>query len=210
MAATAGWARRTALANRRTRLSVLRRTDFCVYNAFNGALASTCLDFDLHVHRGVRSLSAALLARVCLGEGMDSVMREPSDQRELLARLKPAGQEHLLRFWDELDAAGRQRLGSQIAAIDLAQISRLHQQGVGSKDCTRTARRSISPSTVRLADRQNCGRWSSEDARKCGAGGLRHGRIGVLVVAGGQGSRLGFDHPKGMYPIGPVSGASLL
>jgi UDP-N-acetylglucosamine/UDP-N-acetylgalactosamine diphosphorylase len=34
--------------------------------------------------------------------------------------------------------------------------------------------------------------------------------MGVLVVAGGQGSRLGFDHPKGLYPIGPVSGASLL
>jgi UDP-N-acetylglucosamine/UDP-N-acetylgalactosamine diphosphorylase len=31
----------------------------------------------------------------------------------------------------------------------------------------------------------------------------------VALVAGGQGSRLGFEHPKGMYPIGPISGASL-
>ena len=38
----------------------------------------------------------------------------------------------------------------------------------------------------------------------------RPARSACCFVAGGQGSRLGFDHPKGMYPIGPVSGASLL
>ncbi|MBI1322738.1 UDPGP type 1 family protein [bacterium] len=38
---------------------------------------------------------------------------------------------------------------------------------------------------------------------------LRAGRVGVLIVAGGQGSRLGYEGPKGTYPIGPVSGSSL-
>jgi UDP-N-acetylglucosamine/UDP-N-acetylgalactosamine diphosphorylase len=38
---------------------------------------------------------------------------------------------------------------------------------------------------------------------------LAQGRIGVVLVAGGQGTRLGFDDPKGLYPIGPVSQASL-
>ncbi|MBX9625565.1 MAG: UDPGP type 1 family protein, partial [Gemmataceae bacterium] len=42
-----------------------------------------------------------------------------------------------------------------------------------------------------------------------GEAALRRGEVAALVVAGGQGSRLGFDHPKGMYPVGPVSGASL-
>ena len=38
---------------------------------------------------------------------------------------------------------------------------------------------------------------------------LRAGRVAGVLVAGGQGPRLRFDRPKGMYPIGPVSGATL-
>src|SRR4029077_16521393 len=38
---------------------------------------------------------------------------------------------------------------------------------------------------------------------------VAEGRIAYLVVAGGQGTRLGFDHPKGMFPIGPISKKSL-
>ncbi|MDA1260894.1 MAG: UTP--glucose-1-phosphate uridylyltransferase [Planctomycetota bacterium] len=38
---------------------------------------------------------------------------------------------------------------------------------------------------------------------------LRGGRVAVVTVAGGQASRLGFEGPKGAYPLGPISGASL-
>ena len=38
---------------------------------------------------------------------------------------------------------------------------------------------------------------------------LKEGKVGAILVAGGQGTRLGFDHPKGMFQIGPVSGKSL-
>jgi UDP-N-acetylglucosamine/UDP-N-acetylgalactosamine diphosphorylase len=72
------------------------------------------------------------------------------------------------------------------------------------------ARRAEPAPAMRLADRQSGRGWSSTDARKKGAEALASGEVGVLLVAGGQGSRLGFEHPKGMYSIGPVSGASLL
>src|SRR5262249_1684314 len=42
-----------------------------------------------------------------------------------------------------------------------------------------------------------------------GEAALVRGEVAVLIVAGGQGSRLGFDEPKGMFPIGPVSNKSL-
>jgi len=47
------------------------------------------------------------------------------------------------------------------------------------------------------------------EARRRGEEALRRGQVAVLLVAGGQGSRLGFEHPKGMFPIGPVTDKSL-
>ena len=42
-----------------------------------------------------------------------------------------------------------------------------------------------------------------------GRGALAAGEVAVVIVAGGQGTRLGFDGPKGCYPIGPVTDRSL-
>ena len=141
-------------------------------------------------------------------------MTQPPKQlpsrEDLVARLSPHCQEHLLRFWDELDAAGRQRLASQIAAIDLDQIAALFQHAADSQDWAALSRRAEPPPAMRLTDRQGGGRFDPSDARRRGVETLAAGKVGVLLVAGGQGSRLGFDHPKGLYPIGPVSGASLL
>jgi UDP-N-acetylglucosamine/UDP-N-acetylgalactosamine diphosphorylase len=137
-------------------------------------------------------------------------MQSTPNREELAARLSVLQQEYLLRFWDELDEAGRKNLASQIAAIDLEQITQLFRQGAASQDWVAMSRRATPPPAMRLADRKSGKRWTSVDARKRGAAALAAGEIGVLLVAGGQGSRLGFEHPKGMYSIGPVSGASLL
>jgi UDP-N-acetylglucosamine/UDP-N-acetylgalactosamine diphosphorylase len=147
-----------------------------------------------------------------MGKGL-VLMHTTPDREELAVRLAQHGQQHLLRFWDELDEAGRRNLASQLAAINLAQIGQLYRQGAAAQDWAAMSRRATPPPAMRLADRvsgKSCIGWTSEDARKRGIEALAAGEIGVLLVAGGQGSRLGFDHPKGMYPIGPLSGASLL
>jgi UDP-N-acetylglucosamine/UDP-N-acetylgalactosamine diphosphorylase len=45
--------------------------------------------------------------------------------------------------------------------------------------------------------------------RKRGEALLRQGKVGCLILAGGQGTRLGFDGPKGSFPISPIKGKSL-
>lgn len=125
----------------------------------------------------------------------------------LVAKLRPSGQEHLLRFWNELDEAGRRQLARQIEAVDFGQIASLYKQQAATHDWAALARRASPPRAMRLADRM--GR-EAEEARRRGAEALAAGRVGVLIVAGGQGSRLGFEHPKGLLSIGPVSRGSLL
>lgn len=132
-------------------------------------------------------------------------------REELAARLSPFGQGHVLRFWDELDTTGQAQLARQLAAIDLERLATLYRQGATSCDWAALARRATPPPAMRLIERtQGGGKYSASEAKARAVEALRAGKIGVLLVAGGQGSRLGFEHPKGMFPIGPVSNASLL
>lgn len=45
--------------------------------------------------------------------------------------------------------------------------------------------------------------------RRLGEALLKQGKVGCLILAGGQGTRLGFDGPKGMVPVTPLKEKSL-
>lgn len=125
------------------------------------------------------------------------------DKAALLAILKAVGQEHLLDFWDRLSPTEQDGLAEQIGAIDFAQVGTLYANRGAPQHEPGNAE---SPPGVRLTA---AGKWSRTNAAAAGQELLAAGRVGVILVAGGQGTRLGFDHPKGMYPIGPVSKRSL-
>jgi UDP-N-acetylglucosamine/UDP-N-acetylgalactosamine diphosphorylase len=120
----------------------------------------------------------------------------PSD---LLNRLRVHGQTHLLAGWDHLSAAERAEFIEQLAAIDLAELftlaRKVHEIAAPNPD-------EIAPLPVEPAEQPSADRARGEEA-------LRRGEVAALIVAGGQGSRLGFDKPKGMFSVGPLSGASL-
>ncbi len=137
-------------------------------------------------------------------------MPAPAD---LTARLAEHHQSHVLAHWDELAAAEQEALAGQLEAIDLEELAALYAGEIDQPDWHETARRAEPPVAMRLADRQ-AGKGGGlgvtpDKAIELGTAALNEGKVGVLLVAGGQGSRLGFDKPKGMYPIGPVSDATL-
>jgi UDP-N-acetylglucosamine/UDP-N-acetylgalactosamine diphosphorylase len=107
----------------------------------------------------------------------------------------------LLHGWDQLDASRRAKFVEQLLAVDYELIERLY----ASRN---------EPSAIPSADRLKPIPMESAadvDAKtiRLGQESLARGELAVLLVAGGQGTRLGFDKPKGMFAIGPVSNKTL-
>ncbi len=126
------------------------------------------------------------------------------DLKDKLARF---GQQHLLRFEAELSTNDQRQLHQQLEAIDFQQLQRLTRNQDQGVDWPELSMRATPPPAVRL-DRQHP-QFSAEQAVTAGEEALRAGRVAMILVAGGQGTRLGFDQPKGMFPIGPISQRTL-
>lgn len=94
----------------------------------------------------------------------------------------------------------------QLEQVDLKLIQKLTQSKQEAVDWHEISKKAKPPQAFRLAGPN---RFSREEAESAGRKILAQGKIGVILVAGGQGTRLGFDRPKGMFPIGPVSRRTL-
>jgi UDP-N-acetylglucosamine/UDP-N-acetylgalactosamine diphosphorylase len=123
------------------------------------------------------------------------------DLTALQRRLDAAGQSHLLTHASRLDAAARARLLAQIAALDLDALPRLIEQYVRNKPQFPLPE-AIQPAPYFPRDGRG---WDRAAARARGQALLRAGKVAAFVVAGGQGSRLGYEGPKGCYPAGAVT-----
>jgi len=120
---------------------------------------------------------------------------------DLRHRLAAHGQEHVLADWAALAPADRTALVAQLAGLDLAELDALYRR----KDEPHAAL----PPRDRIAPVPLLPAQASAEEIARGEAALRAGAVAALVVAGGQGTRLGSDQPKGMFPVGPVSGATL-
>ena len=121
---------------------------------------------------------------------------------DVLHHLKHHRQEHVLFGWDALSECERGQLIGDIAGIDLGELDTLYRRR-NEPHAVLPPRDRIAPLAVEP--------WSeiSSATIAIGDAAIRAGEVAVLLVAGGQGSRLGSDKPKGIFAVGPVSGASL-
>lgn len=111
--------------------------------------------------------------------------------QEAYQRLESYGQTHLLQYYDTLSPEQQAALLQQIADMDFSVLERSMQE--------ETPRGKLEPlgacTISEITEKQT-------EYRKIGLDAIRSGSVGAVLLAGGQGSRLGCSGPKGVFQIG--------
>lgn len=130
------------------------------------------------------------------------------NEQELRRKAAAYGQQQVFAFWERLAPSEREKLLAQIASLDFNLVASLVKDlGRPAPELLEASR--LQPSPVITLPKTEKELRAREAAREAGEAGLRAGRVGCFLVAGGQGTRLGLTGPKGCFDIGPIRKRSL-
>jgi len=115
------------------------------------------------------------------------------------------GQEQLLRFFDDLPPTGRAALLEQIGALDWDRIDELVEQYVRNPAPASLADDITPPRIFPARGVDDAQRADYDTARRRGEELIAGGKVAAFVVAGGQGTRLGYEGPKGCFEATPIA-----
>jgi UDP-N-acetylglucosamine/UDP-N-acetylgalactosamine diphosphorylase len=139
----------------------------------------------------------------------NATMDNRKNYENIKKKLKKHGQEQLLAFWNQLNDVQKQDLLDQILELDFAEIDQwirkfvLEYEPIGATAEPSPAG-SYSPEPENRQQKQKY-----VEAVQLGKKLISRGEVAAFVVAGGQGTRLSFDGPKGNFPISPVRNKTL-
>jgi len=136
-------------------------------------------------------------------------MTNENNEKNLKTALRGYNQAHLLDLYKELTQNAKNALISQINALDLEEIA-IWVDTIVKNPVPTEIPQNFGPApsyTATPADAQQQQKY--QQAEKIGEKLIADGNIAAFVVAGGQGTRLGFDGPKGDFPISPIKNKTL-
>jgi len=132
---------------------------------------------------------------------MNAERPDPLSTDPVVKACVQAGQGHIFQWLGEIAPKQKELFLNQLRGFDWKVIDNAiaSYQEVGTSKS-----RNLEPASIVRPSEEE-----ARDAARVGEELLRSGKVGMILVAGGQGTRLGFPGPKGMYPLGPVTGKTL-
>jgi UDP-N-acetylglucosamine/UDP-N-acetylgalactosamine diphosphorylase len=155
---------------------------------------------------------SSLVDKMPFGSGSNATAPAlPSDStlKELHEKYSAAKQEHVFKFYEELDMSERSALLEQLSTIDPARINEITKQALNPpKSSAKDDDVEPLPESAYMAlastDAKTADKWY-----QTGLSLIGEGKVAVVLMAGGQGTRLGSSAPKGCFDIGLPSKKSL-
>ncbi|MCQ2519986.1 MAG: UDPGP type 1 family protein [Lachnospiraceae bacterium] len=114
-------------------------------------------------------------------------------RQKAIKKLEDYNQLQLLKFEDSLDDDAKEKLYNQIEALDFSLTAEIEKRKEGVKKGVITPLKAMEISDIEA---------EKEELYKVGIDAIKAGKVGAVLLAGGMGTRLGSDNPKGMYNIG--------
>ena len=125
------------------------------------------------------------------------------EPEKILAVLQKYNQKQVLEHYHQLTPGKKKELIKYISGLDLELTFRVHREFSRQKNSAKP-HYDITPASIIRIPQTKREKNLQEEARDLGENLLKKNKVAVLIVAGGQGSRLGCDGPKGLFPISPV------
>lgn len=122
----------------------------------------------------------------------------------LIEKFQRAGQGQVFAFFDQCSREQQEQLLQEAREIDLDEIASLTQTLLSKNAAVGVNLEGLAPAPYEKRPEQggNPADWLT--AKATGQAALRAGRVAAFTVAGGQGTRLGYDGPKGTFPVTPL------
>uniref|UniRef100_A0A6Q2Z1N2 UDP-N-acetylglucosamine pyrophosphorylase 1 like 1 n=1 Tax=Esox lucius TaxID=8010 RepID=A0A6Q2Z1N2_ESOLU len=134
-------------------------------------------------------------------------------EADMIFQHQDAGQSHILQFWTELSEGDKSSFLVELSQLDLHELREHCERAAESAANVQSASaadQQIEPvpsefiGSIRKSDQTTLTCWENEGYLQ-----ISQNRVAMLLLAGGQGTRLGVPYPKGMYDVGLPSHKTL-
>lgn len=156
---------------------------------------------DPNIKSRINSIRSTLLDMLNIVKNEKEIIMDDIQTDDIINKLKKAGQDHIFKNWDKLEPEKKKKIINDLARTDLKIIDYF------KKLLNETQKENPELKPIEYISLKESSQ--NKEAYELGEKMISEGKTAFLTVAGGQGSRLGYNGPKGNYPISPLRKATL-